>query len=360
MGFLEDKDGNPPSRETAKAIRKLLRGGWVELVHKDVAPPSWGKLSASARRFIHNLMESSFPDFKLTNNGWKLDYLASTTYPAWRKGTLDDNGKWKQKKGKEVKIEDDDNDNDNDDDSTDEVGMKRKPLAVKWEGGSGKRLKGEHTEGGNQTPSRSTTSASPPRSSAPAPSFESSDSTADDSESPSSDVPCDMQCDPDCVTSNVVSIDPLAILALAASKARDTPPIPALDHPQESSSSSSGSIETPLKTTPILELEHAILPAATSISSMPATVNNSVGVPTSKSTKGGGKAKMRPGPTKNGRNLCAHRWRKQVQSSGSTEEFQNYYNGLTSAQRKAYDDEATALATTNNWDTKSICNGALY
>ncbi|KAI5983023.1 hypothetical protein EDD15DRAFT_2376899 [Pisolithus albus] len=29
-------------------------------------------------------------------------------------------------------------------------------------------------------------------------------------------------------------------------------------------------------------------------------------------------------------------------------------------QRKAYDDEATALATTNNWDMKSICNGMLY
>ncbi|KAI5995916.1 hypothetical protein EDD15DRAFT_2420965 [Pisolithus albus] len=347
MGFLEDKDGNPPSREMAKAIRKLLHGGWVELVYKDLAPPSWGKLSASARQFIHNLMESSFPDFKLANNGWKLDYLASTTYPAWQKGTLDDNGKWKPKKGKGLKTEDDDNDNE--DDSMDEVGMKRKALVIKSEAGPGKRLKGEHT-------------SPPPRSSTPVPSFESSDGTADDSESPSSsDVPCDMQRDPDGVTSSVVSIDPLAVLALAASKARGTPPIPALDHPQESSSSSSGSIETPLKATPNLELEHAILPAAMSVSpSMPATVNNSVGASASKSTKGGGKAKMRPGPAKNGRNLCAHRWCKQVQSSGSTEEFQNYYNGLTSAQRIAYDNEAIALAASNTWDTKIICNGALH
>ncbi|KAI6013382.1 hypothetical protein PISMIDRAFT_9512 [Pisolithus microcarpus 441] len=63
------------------------------------------------------------------------------------------------------------------------------------------------------------------------------------------------------------------------------------------------------------------------------------------SAKGGGKAKMRPGPAKNGHNLCAHCWRKQVQSNGSTEEFQKYYTGLTSAQRQAYDDEAAALYT---------------
>lgn len=137
-----------------------------------------------------------------------------------------------------------------------------------------------------------------------------------------------------------------AVLALAASKARDIPPFPALDHPQESPSSSSGAIETPLKIRPTLELEHAVLPAATFVSSsMPATVDNSAGVSASKSTKGGGKAKMRPGPAKNGRNLCAHRWRKQVQSSGSTEEFQNYYNGLSSVQRVAYDNEAIALVS---------------
>ncbi|KAI5980856.1 hypothetical protein EDD15DRAFT_2421529 [Pisolithus albus] len=366
MGFLEDKDSNPPSREMAKAIRKLLRGGWVELVYKDLAPLSWGKLSASARQFIHNLMESSFPDFKLANNGWKLDYLASTTYPAWRKGTLDDNRKWKPKKGKGLKTEDDDNDNE--DDSMDEVGMKRKALVIKSEAGPGKRLKvsARGAYSGRRPDTVPLNSFSlPPRSSTPVPSFESSDGTADDSESPSSsDVPCDMQRDPDGVTSSVISIDPLAVLALAASKARGTPPIPALDHPQESSSSSSGSIETPLKATPNLELEHAILLAAMSVSpSMPATVNNSVGASASKSTKGGGKAKMQPGPAKNGRNLCAHRWRKQVQSSGSMEEFQNYYNGLTSVQRimmQAYDNEAIALAASNTWDTKIICNGALH
>ncbi|KIM62273.1 hypothetical protein SCLCIDRAFT_120100, partial [Scleroderma citrinum Foug A] len=146
MGYLEDKDSKAPSVEKAKAICKLLHGGWVELVHWELAPPSWGRLSASARQFIHNLMESTFQDFKFANNGWKLNYLASTTYPAWWKGKLDENGRWKPKKGNDVKMEDNDDDGngDDEDDSTDEVGMKWKALAkFKSEGpGPEKRFKG--------------------------------------------------------------------------------------------------------------------------------------------------------------------------------------------------------------------------
>ncbi|KAG1881012.1 uncharacterized protein F5891DRAFT_1204281 [Suillus fuscotomentosus] len=46
----------------------------------------------------------------------------------------------------------------------------------------------------------------------------------------------------------------------------------------------------------------------------------------------GSKAKMRPGNTKNGRNLCALRWLKQTKRSGTTDEFNAYYGTLTSDQ----------------------------
>ncbi|KAI6004688.1 hypothetical protein EDD15DRAFT_2444064 [Pisolithus albus] len=367
MGFLEDKDGNPPSHEMVKAICKLLCRGWVELVHKDVVPLSWGKLSARTHQFIHNLMESSFPDFKLANNGWKLDYLASTTYPAWQKGMLDDNGRWKQKKGKGFKIEDDENDNDGD--SMDEVGMKWKALVCKSEAGPGKHLKGEHMEEDDSPPSDMSTT-----------SFESSAvvllaaihtiNTACDIEVPSpfSDALCDCveestQCNLDADPS-AMTINPLAALALAASKARDIPPLPLLNPSQEWQPSCMGSNETASKVRPILELEDTVLLTATSPPSAastpsPPVVDNSMAAPVSKSTKGC-KAKMHPGPAKNGRNLCAHHWRKQVQSSGTTEEFQKYYNSLTSTQRMAYDNEAAVLATNNTWDAKSICNGTLH
>ncbi|KAI6004749.1 hypothetical protein EDD15DRAFT_2359531 [Pisolithus albus] len=324
MGYLEDKDGNPPSRETAKAIRKLLRGGWVELVHKELAPPSWGRLAAGARQFIHGLMESTYPHFKFANNGWKLDYLASNTYPAWRKGKLDDNGKWKQKKGKGCKVEDDDDNDDDDDDSSDEVGMKRKALALKLEeSGPGKRFKGKHGDDDDQTPSSSGASLSPPAS-----------DTSTSSLEPSTEGEC----------AGGVSIDPLAALAIAAGKVRDIPELPPLDTSQGLPSGSTCSNNVPSNAKPILELEDAVLPAATpTLSTVPTMVDNAPVASVVKPAKGGGKAKMRPGPAKNGRNLCAHCWRKQVQSSGSTEEFQRYYTGLTSAQRQAYDDEAAVL-----------------
>jgi len=78
--------------------------------------------------FFHKFMENVFPMFKLMNNGWKLDYLAATSYPAWQKWKLDENCRWKEK-GKGVKVEDDDNDNDDS-----EVSMKCKGLHCKSEG----------------------------------------------------------------------------------------------------------------------------------------------------------------------------------------------------------------------------------
>ncbi|KAI6014223.1 hypothetical protein BKA83DRAFT_4129862 [Pisolithus microcarpus] len=99
--------------------------------------------------------------------------------------------------------------------------------------------------------------------------------------------------------------------------------------------------------------ELSIIPCGSGI--LPVQVLTSV----NKSAKGG-KAKMCLGPAKNGRNLCAHHWCKQVRSNGPTEEFQKYYIGLTSTQRQAYDDEATALATSNNWDMETVCSGTLH
>ncbi|KIK29825.1 hypothetical protein PISMIDRAFT_88303 [Pisolithus microcarpus 441] len=140
LGYLEDEDGNPPSLKTGKAIRKLLRGGWAELVNRQLAPMSWGRLSASGRKFIHDLMENAYPMFRFATNSWKLDYLASTSYPAWRKVHLDENGRWKVRKVKGLKTEDDD---DNDNDSAGEVSMKRKAMqhAFKTEGPD-KKFKG--------------------------------------------------------------------------------------------------------------------------------------------------------------------------------------------------------------------------
>ncbi|KAI5990939.1 hypothetical protein EDD15DRAFT_2197730 [Pisolithus albus] len=363
LGYLEDEDGNPPSPKMGKAIRQLLRGGWAELANQQLAPTSWGRVSASNRKFIHDLMENAYPMFRFATNGWKLDYLASTTYPAWRKVHLDDNGRWKPKKGKELKTEDDDDeDEDENDDGTGEVGMKRKTMqhVFKTEAPH-KKLKGmtlSASPAALPSPPPSDTSFSASEVSTTMHELSPADST-EDNQGPSlfHDSPCTeesiAQCDSDAVaTASKITINPLAALALATHKVREMPPLP----PHDTSQKPSAVIEARSSAGPVVELADAVLPAGT----LSTTADNSKVDSVSKSSKGSGKAKMRPGPTKNGRNLCAHRWRKQVQSSGSTEEFQNYYNGLTAAQRKGYDNEAAALVANNNWDTKSICNGSLY
>ncbi|KAI6023646.1 hypothetical protein PISMIDRAFT_15174 [Pisolithus microcarpus 441] len=163
-------------------------------------------------------MENAFLDFKLANNGWKVDYLASTMYPAWQKGMLDDNGKWKQKKGREPKIEDNNND-----ESMDNIGMKWKALVFKSEGGPEKCFKGEHTEESDQTLSSSTISLLPP-SDTSITSFESSTMALPTAIlSPFPDSLCDheketIQYDAN-TTTGIMSIDPLAALTLATSKA---------------------------------------------------------------------------------------------------------------------------------------------
>jgi hypothetical protein len=42
-------------------------------------------------------MEDAYYLLNFANDGWKLEYLASTSYSAWRRTYLTDNGNWKSK-----------------------------------------------------------------------------------------------------------------------------------------------------------------------------------------------------------------------------------------------------------------------
>lgn len=124
LPYLEDADGDPVPETTIKAIRKLLRGGWSELLSRKMAPQSWGKVSASGRQLVHSLMEDTFPLFKFADNGWKLDFLATSSYPSWRRNNLDSDNNRKSRDS--VKKEDDDDANDDDDDTNDEQTSKKR------------------------------------------------------------------------------------------------------------------------------------------------------------------------------------------------------------------------------------------
>jgi hypothetical protein len=121
--YLEGENGEQVAPATIKAIRKTLRGGWSELVNRQLAPKSWGKLTTTGHEFIHSLMEKAYPLFTLAHNGWKLDYLCRSSYSAWRRNHLDDDGNWKSRKD----VNHDDSDDDSDGaDSLDVKSKKRK------------------------------------------------------------------------------------------------------------------------------------------------------------------------------------------------------------------------------------------
>ncbi|KAI6130138.1 hypothetical protein EV401DRAFT_613574 [Pisolithus croceorrhizus] len=94
--YLEDENGDVPKSETLGKIRKALRAGWRELGQRGMAPDTWGKASTSVVQFMRLQMEKDFPLFKLADNGWKLEYICTKTYSAWKKRHLDDKGNLKR------------------------------------------------------------------------------------------------------------------------------------------------------------------------------------------------------------------------------------------------------------------------
>ncbi|KAG2126043.1 hypothetical protein DEU56DRAFT_916192 [Suillus clintonianus] len=67
LPFLEDEIGNPISEAVVEAICKSLWGAWSELATHNLAPSSWGKLTASRTQLVNSIMETKRSDDN--NNG---------------------------------------------------------------------------------------------------------------------------------------------------------------------------------------------------------------------------------------------------------------------------------------------------
>ncbi|KAG1722733.1 uncharacterized protein EDB91DRAFT_1255930 [Suillus paluster] len=66
-------------------------------------------------------------------------------------------------------------------------------------------------------------------------------------------------------------------------------------------------------------------------------------------------------PRKNARNLCAFRWLKQVNTAGSTNEFNAYYSKLNEAQIQSYNTEINQLERDAGWTKNGdIVDGTMY
>ncbi|KAG2049520.1 hypothetical protein BDR06DRAFT_975136 [Suillus hirtellus] len=113
LGYLEDENGGLIATTIVKGIHKALHTGWCELTNRKLALKTWGVLSASGQKLIHTLMEDAYPLLKFANDGWKLEYLANTSYSAWHRTYLTDDENWKSRNHGNEDDDDDKNDNGN-------------------------------------------------------------------------------------------------------------------------------------------------------------------------------------------------------------------------------------------------------
>ncbi|KAG1861625.1 hypothetical protein F4604DRAFT_1683978 [Suillus subluteus] len=407
--YLEDENRDPVPENTVKAIRKLLWGGWSELLNRKIAPQSWGKATASARQLIHTLMEDAYPLFKFADDGWKLDYLATTSYPSWRCNNLDSDDR---KSRDSIKKEDDDDDDDDDTNSNEQTGKKRKWLTASVEPKvSSKKIRvkvDQQMAPSSLSPPLSAPTAVPaPVIDVPGPSIPSlvitqANSELENTSSPNLDSanttePIENTIEPLAATENTTepladtnnTTKPLAntenttkclvntentaeplidsdktainVLSNASSEPRSTPaPKPLrimLPNPLSVLALAAAKVNIP--PSPPAESDPSFPLESHGPGDPPLEDHTGSNAKKEKPSKASGKGKMRPSPKQNGRNLCAHRWLKQIKTNGTTDEFCVYYGSLNEEQRKDYDNEANTLATENKWN-KTVNTGKMY
>ena len=85
-----------------------MRSIWEDLARDGLAPLTWRRATATARQRVRDIMHKEWPLRTLCTDGWKLDDLATITYPGWKRSYLNSDGMLKSKVN--IKEEPDDND----------------------------------------------------------------------------------------------------------------------------------------------------------------------------------------------------------------------------------------------------------
>jgi len=85
LPYLENVDGTAVSPGDIKTIRTTLRTVWAELLQRQMAPPTWTKITASAKALVYDFMIKKHPLFGLDTDGFKLEGLCIQDYSGWCK-----------------------------------------------------------------------------------------------------------------------------------------------------------------------------------------------------------------------------------------------------------------------------------
>ncbi|KIJ59685.1 hypothetical protein HYDPIDRAFT_118174 [Hydnomerulius pinastri MD-312] len=354
LPYLEDTDGGSINESRVKIIRKTVRRGMSELVDNKLAPQTWGRLSASGHEKFRKVVETDHALFLFDADGWKLDHLASSMYPAWRKAHLNEKCEWLTKAEKLAR-----------------------QAALAGSSEVSPSMEGKKRRKDNLPDNKVSKKAkketvpslerlmSPERLPSPKPSS---------SPERALFVPLTQQeRSPSPPNSPQASPPPNSPLASPPPKKPEHAPSP-IKTPGESSTQADKENQSPkqpppppkkkLIANPLSAMSLHAANAAIPPLPTPPVIDPALeeAADDQNDSKKKGCKSYRPSSTKNGRNLCAFRWLKQIKK-GSSAEFKVYYDALTSSQHLSYKEEANRLNTDGLWTSHTvavICDGHIY
>ncbi|KAJ8588648.1 hypothetical protein M405DRAFT_882040 [Rhizopogon salebrosus TDB-379] len=421
--FLEDMNGQPLSREKKSAILITMRDLWRGFKIQNKAPRTWRKSDPSIQETFRKEMYSKHPELALCADNWKIDFVATERYPSWASTHLKD--RKMAVKSNVIKSEESPQSSENDKNkltlSDVKPSNKRPPLTLPSNDEATHSLPLAKKPKLVDVTSDSESSSAPLTPSLPVadvftsypiidvdamatipdqhvgdsdnhPNIDAMAVISDQDQFPMTDsrpiidavtaIPDQSPVDMD-VIATTTSIDdinssgasevdfslgemkcstnttsaPITMLTvknpLDALNSKRVRPLPRMI---PTASTTSG---TPSATTPTSALHTSntspIPPPPTS------STSNIAATPSITNAK-----RMRPGPNKNGRTLCAHRWLNGVAKEGTATDFKIYWTALPKETKEKYELEAAQLVASCVWNGNTadiiskVSNGTVY
>ncbi|KAG2744449.1 hypothetical protein P692DRAFT_201808405 [Suillus brevipes Sb2] len=336
LPFLEHTNEDPVMPSEQHAIIKTFRAVWFGLQQRGIAPISWGRAIPDARNALYKEVSRIHPELALCDKYWKIEHVARDRYPSWASTHL-----------KEGDLS-----------STD---PEEKKPRVKQQKRKARMIESTDSTRSECDSKRANIVDTP-------------DSEARESEPP------------DLSSSNIESLDPPSSKS-NSSKPTILPPLslspkPQMNNPEQQPVHNDLPTPAPAET-PAVNTNSAIVtsvvapatPAAPSAddtiapcaktASLPASavtpidacvtssISESVNV-ASQSKPGPTSKNFRPATTKNGRNLCAHRWLKQVAPNGYSRDFKLYWDSLGKDCQEKYETDAKKLISDGIWTGSTV------
>ncbi|KAG2113387.1 hypothetical protein DEU56DRAFT_919716 [Suillus clintonianus] len=357
--FLENTDGEP------------IENCWAALKQENRAPNTWGKAGNKILDEVAEEMARLHPILALCENGWKVHAIATERYPSWTATHLD------KKKRKVHATGFDCNDRDS---------SKRRNVS----GSTDPESDGSKSQITANEPTDSLSEPlkvkqdTLPKDATVTPALDlqngsKSDIGTSELERRSNDPP-----QPPCIeVSTTLSLPVPCISLISADDSNESPEASshantANSTPQDTSSGAKATCEIsfPIIKNPLAKLagqkHQSVVPnpvapppsvsTSSSASTLPPTAPSTSAIVESISGK-----RFRPGTSKNGRSLCAHRWLKQIATTnGSSADFRIYWSGLTKDKQLAYETDALKLVSDDIWNRNTVdiinrfSSGALY